>query len=795
MSESVEARGETLSVVKPSPDDLLGYGKKIDDASYAWRTSTFSKVLEYIADNISGYNITDEDIEDGYNNRVLEATTEEAEGGVVEEIRRWSPKRIYEAVSSITTSFPANVVVADSSARNSTVPEALTQYLYQTDTAAWYTPLSLSAGSWGLVTSWIVGGNYSSGDIRSSFGLLWECIEAHTAPAWGEPGVGAGYQRYWKPWLVQGFHWDYAQSSVGARAAKHIIFGSGSLFPDWSFAFNYILAVAIPWNGGGSNNAAWLDKTPLANPAAWPTGGGTFAAGDFCYRSSVRYKCHTGHTTTGTGAADAPGTGANWEDYWIVWTQDPRVNGVVEFSSGTYYFSQPMHVPPSVTLYSRASPAEQRSMLVAKTGFAGTYLYEGVFRNGTNSNANFFTSVIGLTLNPQKLCKAAYWPCSHGSIFDAEIVKQGYYTPLTIGKNSDDFVCKARITDTAEPFARSPYGIFVENGVIACTFSNCVIGQAGVGISFADVEGCTIIGLETESVAKVIEVRLSVHSTYYATAWATATAYKIGDRRNDGAGGYYRCFNDHTSGASTQPGVGVDAWKYWVRRNDETQGRCGGLNIIGGRWYLAAGDTNDAVISLRYQTGIAGAYHSCNISGVFLDVSSALPTWRFIELQENGTPPDDIYFIPIRARIGTGPVNTVKYMLDHGERKVPLDFSLNDTFLKNRHMLGAVGGGAVASAKEQSTRWVTLNNPATFTTDSNVNVAMEMGYYELEIVFNSGTGTITIDDPNGNPLPGFVAFTASAVRRFHHSGGTLNVELSGSAATPSMDVFFKPLPL
>jgi hypothetical protein len=55
-----------------------------------------------------------------------------------------------------------------------------------------------------------------------------------------------------------------------------------------------------------------------------------------------------------------------------------------------------------------------------------------------------------------------------------------------------------------------------------------------------------------------------------ATAWATSTAYVVGDVVSNTDADFYdstpvnfRCISDHTSGASTEPGAGADWWDEW----------------------------------------------------------------------------------------------------------------------------------------------------------------------------------------------------------------------------------------
>lgn len=57
-----------------------------------------------------------------------------------------------------------------------------------------------------------------------------------------------------------------------------------------------------------------------------------------------------------------------------------------------------------------------------------------------------------------------------------------------------------------------------------------------------------------------------VHTAASTDAWATTTAYAVGDFVNDGTL-VYRCIQAHTSSASDEPGVGA-AWEtYWVQDN------------------------------------------------------------------------------------------------------------------------------------------------------------------------------------------------------------------------------------
>jgi hypothetical protein len=55
-----------------------------------------------------------------------------------------------------------------------------------------------------------------------------------------------------------------------------------------------------------------------------------------------------------------------------------------------------------------------------------------------------------------------------------------------------------------------------------------------------------------------------VHTASTVSAWATATGYSVSDSVKTGTT-VYRCISDHTSGATTEPGVGVDWEDKWVQ--------------------------------------------------------------------------------------------------------------------------------------------------------------------------------------------------------------------------------------
>jgi hypothetical protein len=69
-------------------------------------------------------------------------------------------------------------------------------------------------------------------------------------------------------------------------------------------------------------------------------------------------------------------------------------------------------------------------------------------------------------------------------------------------------------------------------------------------------------------------------------AWVTATAYSVGDKRTNNGIGYF-CYSAHTSGASTEPGVGA-SWKTrWIYADEVLSSSTDGL----GAWHTYDGDT------------------------------------------------------------------------------------------------------------------------------------------------------------------------------------------------------------
>lgn len=682
---------------------------------------------------------------------------------------------------------PASIVVADAAARAAAAPAFIGQYAYQTDTAAWYKGTSTADGGWTLAAAWAGTTAYTLGDIVSSNGLLWECVSTHAASAtWNTPGSGSGYEKYWDPWVVQGFHWDYHTGPSGDALDDHVILGTGGLLPNWSFAINHLIGRALAYNGGGSGNSAWLDGTPLANPVAWADVT-AYTAGDFVLRSAVRYKCHTSHTSN--SPIDAPGTGSAWEDAWIVYTYDHRTAGTIEFSGGDYYLKSPLRVPPSVTIYSQVQHAQRRSQILAASGWSGTYMLEGIYRDAVDSNANFFNSILDVTLNPNSLCKAAFWCASHGSTFRAEVKNHGRFTPLTMGDRCDDATIQLMLTDTATPSIRAPYGIYCVDSILACTFLNCNIGQCAVGISFQDLEGVAVIGLETESTTLPIEVRMRDNDALFPETWATSTAYAIGDRLMHDDGGAsgsdrYRCFNAIASSvAAQQPGVGADWEDYFERIADSgVQGRCGGLTVIGGRWLRHSTDTtHEECCMIRYDT--SNNYDSFTMQGVFLD-SGGSATWKFVTVNSVSTGHTHDY--PLTQNMDE--VNN--QLTADFDLKRMLDWSVGTG---RQHDYFGTGGDF---AKTQDTRWVANDNPPVFATARNEDVTLYKGFYEVEVTGTWDGASIVIDDRDGIPISGLASITANrTVTIWNGAQQTVNVAMATPGGTTSVNVYFKPLRL
>lgn len=743
---------------------------------------------------------------------------------------------------------PPQKIVSDSSGRTAEAPDFVGQILYQQDTQAWYVANGTTAGDWAAATAWATSQNYTIGDLVTSNNLLWECRATHTGSVSTEqPGSGTGWEEYWKPWLVQGYHWDYKKDPNGNDWNEHIVLGLGELLPDWGYAFEELVFQKLPLNGGGSGSAAWIDGTPLATPTAWATATG-YSAGDFVENDGNWFKCHTGHTSNdgGTGGSDdgagdnEPGIGTDWRtDGWIQYPHDTRVDGAVEFTGGIYYTSRTLKVPPSVTLYAEPERYQRNVQVVALAGYTDTYLYEGVPRSGTNGNSNFFTSCTGITWNPNLLCKAVRWFASHGSRFFGEIKNHGRYTPFTLGSRCDDCEIEVLITDTATPLTRAPYGIYSEGGAGAgplnILFKNCVIGQCNVGFSFGDVEGCTILNSEMESVTLPLEVRVkdedaAFQSTWATTTvyaggervlhngtryrcynstpsdWATATAYVVGDlvlENNGGTDNWYTCAVAHTSGtfatdlgagkwtlvraqSTVEPGVGA-AWTDYFEEIADTgvQGRCGGLNVIGGRWLRHYSDTTfDEVAVIRIDQD---DWFGFTMQNVHLDLGpSATALWNYITVQDIDFSSTHDY--PYQQNLESTKTTAV---VNFDARK-SIEWSLGTSRAHNEFGTGS------DRAKTVDTRWVVNDNPANFTTNRNEDVTVYAGWYDIEVVWTTRTtGTITIDDENGVPLPGFNAITANTERRVWipckiGSTTTINVEMA-SGTTEDADVYVKPV--
>jgi len=92
------------------------------------------------------------------------------------------------------------------------------------------------------------------------------------------------------------------------------------------------------------------------------------------------------------------------------------------------------------------------------------------------------------------------------------------------------------------------------------------------------ITGDGTLGAWDTEPANIVATYVAGYGFYDAadvTAWVTATAYVVGDQRTgEAAGDYtqrvYECTSAHTSGATTEPGVGADWATKWEEVSDSS---------------------------------------------------------------------------------------------------------------------------------------------------------------------------------------------------------------------------------
>lgn len=201
------------------------------------------------------------------------------------------------------------------------------------------------------------------------------------------------------------------------------------------------------------------------------------------------------------------------------WGGDFRRIGNMEFTAGTYLFSAPLKHIPQCSIVGNQPFIRDAIIIKADSGFtAGTpeALVEGVYRDGSNANSNFFTSIIGVTIDPDSNADWAIFLCaSHGSRLHQIEIDQPSVGGIRVGANSDDIVASQVVID---PTTTIDFGWWFHDGLISFIGQALVIHRSDVGLSFGSCKSVVVSGYETENVALPIEVRLDGSPNWDTTA-------------------------------------------------------------------------------------------------------------------------------------------------------------------------------------------------------------------------------------------------------------------------------------
>jgi len=129
-----------------------------------------------------------------------------------------------------------------------------------------------------------------------------------------------------------------------------------------------------------------------------------------------------------------------------------------------------------------------------------------------------------------------------------------------------------------------------ESAVFAIDGSNAENVQTTGAVS-AMIDGVPV------TIEEDAEMDISASTTEVTlTAWATATAYTVGNIRESAEGGRYRCITAHTSSADDEPEVGYNWEAQWERAPHAATNAVGATVASGSsRWFFATAQTDGTI--------------------------------------------------------------------------------------------------------------------------------------------------------------------------------------------------------
>ncbi len=540
--------------------------------------------------------------------------------------------------------------------------------------------------------------------------------------------------------------------------------------------------------GLAPGNWTWMAFGPFTPPAStvWAAAGVDYVAGDLVKvtGSDTVWEAAVDHVSA---AGNAPGVGAEWvvylvEDYhwwwerngsefhddriqigpavrsenWApindelwkklpadggapgvvaLWGAEFVVKGSITFGPGVYNLEKPLKHVPQCQLSGMEPYHREASYLVphATNWSGGDRLVEGAYRNGSNSNSNFWTSFRRLFVDGRGILDVGIdLRLSHGSVVEDVVVDRVNLCAFHVRSASDNFTVRNVAVDRLlnPGSGTQKYGWWFDNNCNAFHMENVMLTKCEVGISFGLVRGFSINVLEHENAGCLFESREYGHPAMDGTPLA---------------------------------GMGA-------------AGFLGGGTINGIRARRNSADTFVPSTRALARVRVQNARVSLSLQGVVEDAAGNEPYDR-IEVQQNTGA-----FESFPLRVEQGYDNT-------GIDQFSFDFHL-EKMMRNLRLRGD-------NTKVQATRIVAADNPAQMTDDTGaVQIDLEPGLYRIEILngtFDGGNLTVR-KEPGGAAVEGMNGVSAAVVRLHHHPGGQMEYELAGTTNTgaAAVDLYFRP---
>lgn len=206
--------------------------------------------------------------------------------------------------------------------------------------------------------------------VENQDGDIYICILAHTASADTEPGYGVDEATYWS--VVSTTDWaDSTSYAVGDYVEAHT--------ETYICTTAHTSGAADDEPGVGDD---WETYWSLIDPNAWAYQV-AHVVNDFVHVSDTIYRCIADHTAS---TSDEPGTGVNWETYWLedevyrcttpYSEDDVRALKFVQ-SADTLFFAHPSYQPMKLTRTDHTAwvftAQTFAPSIIAPTDLAGSY--------------------------------------------------------------------------------------------------------------------------------------------------------------------------------------------------------------------------------------------------------------------------------------------------------------------------------------------------------------------------------------------------------------------------------------